>query len=87
MAQGVKGTGTTVKKRTSKGVALPKPGKMVKTSTELCLKCEYHSLIGGKYCVCYYIVMTGKIRDCEVGMCNKFKKFEHKRKPKLPDYR
>lgn len=55
--------------------------KMVKTSGEYCKKCKY-AYTGGAGSVksCDYLLMTGKLRDCEVGYCDKFEKKTGRRK-------
>lgn len=63
----------------NKKIKLPKQGKLIQTSEQLCQKCWFHTLIGGKYCVCNYILMTYKMRGCEVGWCNKFKNIDEKK--------
>lgn len=85
MAQGVKGTGKSRLANALKKVKFPKPGEMVSTTTALCSCCEYGKTIGGNaLCICDYYLMTGKMRGCKVGECDKFQKLLAKKKPKLP---
>lgn len=53
-------------------------GKMVKTSQSYCRGCMYSSAPGTSYTLCMYYEMTGLHRNCEVGYCDKFEKFERK---------
>ncbi len=47
-------------------------GKLVKTSLEYCRECKYATITGGGYKLCDYYLVTGKHRDCDVGVCDKF---------------
>ena len=58
--------------------------KMVKTSQAYCKKCKYSYTYGtNQVRFCDYYTLTGKLRDCEVGFCDKFEKKTSRRKQKV----
>lgn len=68
-------------------VVFPKTGELVETSEELCSFCKYFSsMSGGTFPVCDYYLVTGKMRGCKQGTCDKFEKFEGKRRNNFGRY-
>lgn len=49
---------------------------MIKTSTQICKKCKYCAKFSDTRVLCDYILKTGKLRNCNVGECDKFKNEE-----------
>lgn len=56
---------------------------MIKTSTEICTKCKYGTLVSTAQGVpvCNYFTDTGNRRGCPIGYCDKF--VEGKRRNQL----
>lgn len=48
--------------------------EMLKTSQEMCAKCKHGSWhnIPERIVVCNYLLDTGRLRNCEIGECDKY---------------
>ena len=67
--------------------------EMIKATPEVCVTCEYGSSTTGNtskggtryFKGCNYLCMTGRLRGCPVGECDKYEKMET-RKRKQEDF-
>lgn len=54
--------------------------QMVRTSRSFCRQCRFGMDYGGRTAVyCNYLEMTGKLRDCPVGWCDKYQPRKRKK--------
>ena len=51
---------------------------MIKTSTQICKKCKYSIKLSDTRVLCDYVLKTKRLRNCNVGECDKFEKEEGK---------
>lgn len=60
-------------------------GEMVITTKKHCKGCKYGIYISTETIACNYLVMTNKLRDCEIGFCDKFEPKKRTRKKRETD--
>ena len=57
-------------------------GEMIKTTLKLCKTCKYSYCYNENYLVtCDYLLITGNLRGCEVGECDKYEPGKIRRNP------
>jgi len=49
---------------------------MIKTTRKICSKCKYSIKLSHAKVMCDYLSKTKKLRNCNVGECDKFEKEE-----------
>lgn len=49
---------------------------MIKTSTQVCRKCKYSAKFSNTRVLCDFVLKTKRLRNCNVGECDKFEKEE-----------
>ena len=54
-------------------------GRMKKTTTKYCLDCKF-AFYGGSVVCCDYFEKTGNRRNCPVGYCDKYEKYDGTRR-------
>lgn len=47
---------------------------MIKTTKKLCSSCKYSITLSNSTCICDYLAKTKKLRNCNVGECDKYEK-------------
>ena len=47
-------------------------GRKISANKTKCLQCKYHAGGDAAYISCDYYLRTGKRRNCDIGVCDKF---------------
>ena len=59
-------------------------GRMISTTQKLCKTCKYHYGGDNALMICNYLGVTGKRRNCEPGVCDKYELGKNERKEIIP---
>jgi predicted metal-binding protein len=54
--------------------------EMIKTTIHVCKKCRFSEWSNNSNVTCGYFSMTKKLRNCPIGLCDKYEQRRKKRK-------
>lgn len=54
--------------------------EMIKTSITVCKKCKFSEWSNNSNVTCGYFSMTKKLRNCPIGLCDKYQPRKRKKK-------